>query len=992
MARRRLEVEYVADTDNFDRGNKRARESLKGVGDTSQKQSRRLTGATVAMGTAIGTFAGGAARELAGRALGAITDFVGGSIQAASDLGETLNKSDAIFEGQAKVMRDWAKTASTSFGLSTEEALAFASQLGDMGRQLGLSSKDAANFSQDIVGMAADLGSFNNLETSDVLDRINAAMRGEYDSLQALIPNINAARVEQEALAATGKESAKQLTAQEKALAVQAILHKDGARAMGDFAKTSDGFANQQKIVAAQLKDVQAQLGKALLPVLQGLMAFVISTVIPGISEFVDWFQQGLGPAIGDVIGQFKSFLPVVQQVAGFIAQNADWLVPLAAGIGAVVIAVKAWTVAQRVLNTVMRANPIGIVITVLGLLVSAFIYAYQNSETFRNVVNTAFTAVKNVVVTVGNAVIGAVKGIIEWFTNTWKAAVDFGVRVYRAFNKVNSDIQRTVSDLVRRVTGFFQDMVRRGADLVLGFHRRVTDIVRNIRNGVINLFNNLRDGVVNTLRRLRDGAIDLATSIRDWVVNRFQSLVNRGVQLVWNLRDGFFRGLRSLRDGAINLATSIRDWVVNRIDSLRNRVSDIAWSVRDRVIRAFRSLRDVGRDIFRGLRDSVGKIFGSLLDKVKGPLRTVFRWLNRNLIGPLDSVTSKFGLNIPDLPRFHKGGIVGGQGEQPAVLLSGEGVLPRSVMRMLGKDGFKALQRGEGIGGPGDWLKNFTEFISSPAKLVAEMAKNGIKWAVNQVMGAIPSIPETGVPLIDAIPNVLNNIKSNIRNWATETQQEQATALAPSGSIGSGPWVKPVAAGIGNGYLGYPGHYGVDMPVGTGTPVHAVSNGVVTKAASLTYSYGKHLFLRHADGLVTVYAHLSRLLAHAGQSVNTGQVIGASGSTGNSSGPHLHFETRVGGGYPGPNPRSVMAARGVTLDSGGMLQPGLTLVRNATGGPEPVLTQDQWAAMRRGGSQAPVVINVTTIDPQAAGKYIEDVLKRRGYTTNGVRINRRAA
>ena len=65
--------------------------------------------------------------------------------------------------------------------------------------------KEAANTSQQVVQFAADLGAFNNVETADVLERIQAGFRGEYDSLQALIPNINALRVQKEALAETGK-------------------------------------------------------------------------------------------------------------------------------------------------------------------------------------------------------------------------------------------------------------------------------------------------------------------------------------------------------------------------------------------------------------------------------------------------------------------------------------------------------------------------------------------------------------------------------------------------------------------------------------------------------------------------------------------------------------------------------------------------------------------------------------------------------------------
>ena len=83
-------------------------------------------------------------------------------------------------------------------------------------------------------------------------------------------------------------------------------------------------------------------------------------------------------------------------------------------------------------------------------------------------------------------------------------------------------------------------------------------------------------------------------------------------------------------------------------------------------------------------------------------------------------------------------------------------------------------------------------------------------------------------------------------------------------------------------------------MPLGT--PVYAAADGVVMTTANLTTSYGTHIVIRHANGLQTYYAHGTRgsICVSPGQTVKKGQLIMKSGSTGNSSGPHLHFEVRV--------------------------------------------------------------------------------------------------
>ena len=210
-----------------------------------------------------------------------IGDFFQGSITGASDLNETLSKSSAIFGDNASAIESFGNNAARNVGLSKEAAIAAAAGFGDMFSQIGFATDAAAAMSQQVVIAAADLGSFNNLETADVADRISAAFRGEYDSLQAVIPNINAARVESMALSQTGKTLASDLTAAEKATAVLSIVQQDGARAMGDFAKTADGAANSQKIATAQMEDQQAKLGGLLLPAWTGFLGFLNDEAIP---------------------------------------------------------------------------------------------------------------------------------------------------------------------------------------------------------------------------------------------------------------------------------------------------------------------------------------------------------------------------------------------------------------------------------------------------------------------------------------------------------------------------------------------------------------------------------------------------------------------------------------------------------------------------------------------------------------------------------------
>lgn len=835
-------------------------------------------------------------------------------------------------------------------------------------------------------------------------------------------------------------------------LGAQKIILAEIETQVGGTAAASVSAADKARVGWGNFLE---NLGTMAMPAVNGLLGFFTDTLLPGVqgvfdvlsgkeldgpifgqppdSQLVDFLTGVREAAIGvfdtfrtDVMPILQGFwtmlqnnvLPVLAVVFQFLKDNPETVKAFAGALAIMVGVLGAVAAAQWAWNVAMTANPIGIVVVAIAALVAALVYAWHNSETFRKVVTSVFENTRTVVTAAIGAVTATISGIADWLTRAGRTATDFGQGVIKTFVDTQKRVIDTISGLTRgvvdgvqtlrdRAIKFVTDLrdkfVRANIALRDGAVRAVTQtrdrivgFVQSLRDRAVAYVISLRDRFIAANRLLRDRAVSAIVQLRDRVVAYVTSLRDRAMAFALSLRDRFIASVRALRDRAVEAVQALRERVVSRVIALRDTAVRVAGQVRDRVLSPFRALRDGAAKIFTGIRDTAGKAFDGLLSRVKGPLREVFGWLNRNLISPLNSVTSKFGLTIPSLPKFHSGTSRVGRGRKEvlALLREDEAVLTGPAADRIGRDTIDRANHGEAMGGP-SWFDQFTEFISKPARLVQEMAENGVKWAVSQVMRAIPNAPTSGVPMADLAPAVFNTVKSRVLEWAAGKEDDLAADLGSvaGGSIGSGPWVKPVAAGVGTGYLGYPGHYGVDFPAGMGTPVHAVSNAIVTKAASLTTSYGKHLFLRHADGLVTVYAHLSSLLASVGRAVKTGEVIGRVGSTGNSTGPHLHFETRVGGGYPGPNPRSVMAARGVRFDAGGMLPPGLSMVMNGTGGPEPVLTGQQWARMSHGGGETNIYLTIQgAVDKESTARQLvailDDYYRRRGgvRTTRGTR------
>ena len=137
-------------------------------------------------------------------------------------------------------------------------------------------------------------------------------------------------------------------------------------------------------------------------------------------------------------------------------------------------------------------------------------------------------------------------------------------------------------------------------------------------------------------------------------------------------------------------------------------------------------------------------------------------------------------------------------------------------------------------------------------------------------------------------------NIIKNIRKGGTVSTSSSSNASAMLGSLS---FRRPLnSSRISAGYLGYPGHRGIDFPSPQGTPVMAAEAGTVTTVLYSNKSYGNRAIIDHGNGISTLYGHNSTISVSLGQRVSKGQTIAGVGSTGRSTGNHVHCEIRING------------------------------------------------------------------------------------------------
>jgi murein DD-endopeptidase MepM/ murein hydrolase activator NlpD len=155
---------------------------------------------------------------------------------------------------------------------------------------------------------------------------------------------------------------------------------------------------------------------------------------------------------------------------------------------------------------------------------------------------------------------------------------------------------------------------------------------------------------------------------------------------------------------------------------------------------------------------------------------------------------------------------------------------------------------------------------------------------------------PETPLPACPFPPDIPRDPNKGDITAADPSCAEPKDMPAATGEF---IWPSPYQALSGDDFK--EGHPGVDLSAPPGTPVYAADTGLVIFAGWTGIGYGNAVLIDHGNGFQTLYAHLSQVSIYCGAKVEKSKLIGLSGDTGNSSGPHLHFEVRVPGGYLNP-------------------------------------------------------------------------------------------
>jgi hypothetical protein len=276
------------------------------------------------LGFGLGALAVQGFTAVVSRSVGVITS----SITAASNLQQSVGGVQAVFKGSAKTINAWATGAAKSVGLSKNAYNQFAAVIGSQLKGAGVPMDALAKKTDQLIRLGSDLSATYGGTTSEAVEALGAALRGEFDPIEKFGVSLNQAAINAKGVSLGFDLVSGSLSTQGKQAATLALIYDRTRDAQGQFGKQTTTLAEQQQILAAKTENLKAKFGTALLPVasaLVGVLSNAATVVLPKLQPLFDGISSRAGALatslngidFGGFIDKVSSFFTTVGAAAG---------------------------------------------------------------------------------------------------------------------------------------------------------------------------------------------------------------------------------------------------------------------------------------------------------------------------------------------------------------------------------------------------------------------------------------------------------------------------------------------------------------------------------------------------------------------------------------------------------------------------------------------------------------------------------------------------
>lgn len=547
------------------------------------------------------------------------------AVKAASDYEENLNKVDVAFGKNAEAVKEWAKTATDSFGLSESHALEATALFGDMGTSMGLSTQKAADMSISLTGLAGDLASFKNISQDQAFTALESVFTGETESLKKLGVVMTQTNLEQ--FAARHNKVYKELSEAEKVMLRYEYVMEKTQNAQGDYARTSDGTANSIKTFREEIDNLMVAIGQHLLP--------VITPLIQNLTEMVKSFSK-LDPEVQNAIVKAGAALVVLGPLITAIG-NIGMAIGSLVGLGGKVVGFFAGTSGAAAAAEAATAGA--------G---TAMATTASTTAATGGIFATAAAGIKAACASIGGAIasIGAAP-ILAALAGVTAA----GISVATHWHELGEMFQVT-GQLIQANINMSVNVVKMLATQAkVSFDQFATSAKESATNGMNNLRTaistgltqaksvfdtfgvNARNAIQTTMSNIQSRTSGAMTSIRTAIQSGFSGAQSTVISATNSIRNAVNTAWSSISDYTRGHVNTLRDNIAGGWSSISNSIQGHVSTIKENISSAFNNAMTTAGQKMNSLKTDASTAWSGIVSTITGAINSIKSAMNNTVL-----------------------------------------------------------------------------------------------------------------------------------------------------------------------------------------------------------------------------------------------------------------------------------------------------------------------------------------------------------------------